>query len=224
MPCRRILYTLILSLPVLLIHAQVGAQLRAADVTVDGRTAISSTKDAKPAELNDRARETKVVVNGVIVPNDKIASLERAYRVPIRPGAYWYDKISGLWGVEGGPLMGQIVPNLDLGGPLKAKASRGATGVFINGRELPLQEVMFLRQLGPVLPGRYWLDARGIAGFEGGPPQFDLGAAIAAQQKNKGGGMYGGWNRTTPGGHLGGDDNCSYFLDPSSGSSVMNCK
>ena len=224
MPRRRILYTLILSLPVLLIHAQVGAQLRAADVTGGGRTTISPTKDAMPAELNDRTRETKVVVNGVTVPNDTIASLERAYRVPIRPGAYWYDKTSGLWGIEGGPLMGQIVPNLDLGGPLKAKASKGDTGVFINGRELPLPEVMFLRQLGPVMPGRYWLNARGIAGFEGGPPQFDLGAAFAAQQKNKGGGMYGGWNRTTPGGHLGGDDNCSYFLDPSSGSSVMNCK
>jgi hypothetical protein len=224
MPRRHILYTLILSLPVLLIHAPVGAQPRAVDLIAGGKTPPSPVTDAKPAELNDRARETKVIVNGVTVPNDKISSLERAYRVPIRPGAYWYDKISGLWGVEGGPLMGQIVPNLDLGGPLKAKASRGATGVFINGRELPLQEVMFLRQLGPVLPGRYWLDARGIAGFEGGPPQFDLGGAIAAQQKNKGGGMYGGWNRTTPGGHLGGDDNCSYFLDPSTGSSVMNCK
>ena len=100
----RILYALILSLPLLFIHAPVGAQPRAVDLTAGDKTPISPITEAKPAELNDRARETKVVVNGVIVPNDKIASLERAYRVPIRPGAYWYDKISGLWGVEGGPV------------------------------------------------------------------------------------------------------------------------
>jgi len=92
------------------------------DFTAGSKTPTSLITDAKPADPNDRAREAKVVVNGVTVPKDKIASLERAYRVPIRPGAYWYDKISGLWGVEGGPLMGQIAPNLDLGGPLKAKA------------------------------------------------------------------------------------------------------
>ena len=208
MPRSRVLYTLILSLSLLFIHAPAGGGPNAVD---------------KHTGLGDESTGTKVIVNGITVPKDKITSLEHTYGVPIQPGRYWYDKISGLWGVDGGPLMGQIVPDLDLGGPLKVKASNGDTGVFINGRELPMQEVNFLQQLGPVLPGRYWLNARGIGGFEGGPPQFDLGAAIAAQNKKRGG-MYGGWNRTTPGGHLGGDDNCTYFLDPSSGSSVMTCK
>jgi hypothetical protein len=205
----RFLYTLILSLSLLFILAAIGAGPNAID---------------KRADLGEGSTGAKVIINGITVPKDKITSLEHTYGVPIQPGRYWYDKISGLWGTEGNPIMGQIVPDLDVGGPLKAKASNGDTGVFINGRELPMQEVMFLQQLGPVSPGRYWLNARGIAGFEGGPPQFDLGAAIAAQNKKKEGGMSRGWNRTTPGGHIGGDDNCFYFFDPTSGASVMNCK
>jgi hypothetical protein len=120
--------------------------------------------------------------------------------------------------------LGQIHPNLKLGGKLKADASHGDTGVFINGRELPTQEVQFLQQLGPVVPGRYWMDPQGVGGREGEPPIFNIGAAIAAQQKNKGG-MSSGWNRTTPSGHLGSDGDCSYYFDPNSGSSVMsgNC-
>jgi hypothetical protein len=213
----RVLYTFILTLSLLVICGPVDAK------TKTGKNP-ESTSEGKPAAIGDGTKETKVVINGVTVPKEKIASLEQAYGVSIQPDRYWYDKIAGLWGVEGGPLMGQIVPDLDLGGPLKANASNGDTNVVINGRELPMQEVMFLQQLGPVLPGRYWLNAQGIGGFEGGPPQFDLSAAIAAQNKKKGGGMYGGWNRATPGGHLGGDDNCSYYFDPNSGSSVMNCK
>jgi hypothetical protein len=169
----RVLYTLILSLSLLFILAPIGAGPNAVD---------------KPADLGDGSPGAKVIINGITVPKDKITSLEHTYGVPIQPGRYWYDKISGLWGSEGSPIMGQIVSDLDVGGPLKAKASNGDTGVFINGRELPMQEVMFLEQLGPVSPGRYWLNARGIAGFEGGPPQFDLGAAIAAQNKKKEGG------------------------------------
>ena len=200
----------------------ISAQMR--DKTKSTKKSETANSETKPADPGAGSTATQVIINGITVPKDKITSLEHTYGVPIQPGRYWYDKTSGLWGAEGSPLMGQIVPDLDLGGPLKVKASNGDTGVFINGRELPTQEVMFLQQLGPVLPGRYWLNARGVAGFEGGPPQFDLGAAIAAQNKKQGGGLYGGWNRTTPGGHLGGDDNCSYFFDPNSGASVMNCK
>lgn len=37
-----------------------------------------------------------------------------------------------------------------------------------------------LQQLvGPVRPGRYWLDAYGNAGFEGGPPLVNLAQARA---------------------------------------------
>lgn len=141
----------------------------------------------------------------------------------MQPGRYWYDPVSGLWGLEGLPASGQIAPHLDLGGPLKADASQGKTGVFINGRELPAQEVSLLRHLGEVDPGRYWMNAEGIGGFENGPAVFNIKAGIEAQIKQAGQGGQ-GWNRATPGGHLGGDNDCSYYFDPASGSSVMNCQ
>lgn len=98
MPRSRVLYTLLLTLTVLLIRAPVGAGPRAVDVVV-------LASEAKPAELS------AVVINGVTVPKAKITSLERAYGVPIQPGLYWYDKLAGLWGIDGGPLMtGSSVP------------------------------------------------------------------------------------------------------------------
>ena len=155
-----------------------------------------------------------VSVNGVVITQAQRTSLEQAYGT-IQHGRYWYDKVSGLWGQEGMPTIGQIMPGLDLGGPLNADASRGDTKVFLNGRELTQAEVTTLQQLGPVLPGRYWVNAQGIGGLEGGPPQFNL--AVLFQKRNR------EYNRVTPGGHIGGDDNCSYYFDPKSGSSVMNC-
>jgi hypothetical protein len=139
---------------------------------------------------------------------------------PIPAGEYWYDRTSGLWGKRGGPTLGQILPDLDLGGPLRADASGGDTGVFINGRQIHPVELGYLRQLyGTVNRGRYWLDTGGTGGYEGGPPQFHLGTAAAAKG---GGGGYAGYNRRTPFGSIGGDSNCSYYLHPG-GSSVLTC-
>ena len=178
------------------------------------------------AALSDAAAEAtatkKVVINGTQLSAKDIQALERSYGVPLQTGQYWYDKMSGLWGYAGQPTAGKIYPGLQLGGPLKANASNGNTGVFINGRELPVIEVQYLQQLGTVYKGRYWMNAQGVGGIEGGPAIFDLGAA--ARQRS-GGGLYGGNSRTTPFGHIGSDGKCSYFFDPKSGSSVMsgNC-
>jgi hypothetical protein len=199
------------------------------DLTVRPEKPAPVASNAKPGRKKESAgigeNSRRVILNGAALTESDIASLERAYGVPVQPGRYWYDKTSGLWGQEGGALAGQIHPGLNMGGPLRTDASRGNTGVFINGRELPMQEVQFLQQLGPVLPGRYWMNAQGIGGAEGGPPLFNLGAAIAAQQR-RGSGLGTGYNRTTPGGHLGSDGSCSYYFDPASGSSVMsgNCE
>jgi hypothetical protein len=160
-----------------------------------------------------------VFVNGQPLPAATISALENAYRTSIANGYYWYDPYSGLWGNAGGPAVGQILAGLRLGGPLRESASNGTTGVIVNGRRLPYGELLELQAIvGYVQPGRYWLDASGNAGFEGGPALVNVVAAARGGSQSSGG--YGGWNRNTPGGNWGGDGNCSYYSHPD-GPSVM---
>ncbi|HEX8847635.1 MAG TPA: SHOCT domain-containing protein [Pyrinomonadaceae bacterium] len=154
----------------------------------------------------------KVVVNNVQLNDNQLQMLEQQYQLRIADGAYWYDRVSGAWGMQGGATLGFTQPNMELGGPLRADASNGNTGVFINGRELHQLDVLALMQLTPyVLPGRYWVDARGVGGYEGGPPMFDLRQLAQAA----GGARGGAWSYTSPyGGSVGGDgQGFSYFID-----------
>ena len=128
-----------------------------------------------------------IIVNGQELSSQQGNQLMQLYG-PIPTGDYWYDPISGLWGLLGGPSTGQILPNLLMGGPLRADVSGGGTGVFINGRELHVQEVARLRQIyGSVVPGRYWMNANFIGGFEGAPASFNLSAAASAAGGGQGG-------------------------------------
>ena len=114
--------------------------------------------------------------------------------------------------------MGQIMPELDVGASLNPHVSGGDTGVFINGRELHSLEVQYLMSIfGRVIPGRYWLNAKGLGGFEGGPPIFNLNARSYGSASGK------GYLRRGPGGATGSDGNCFYYNSPN-GSSVMNCE
>jgi hypothetical protein len=110
-----------------------------------------------------------VLINRVRLDDSQVYALEQFYHTHIIDGRYWYDRKCGAWGIEGGPTLGAIHAGLDVGGTLAEDASRGNTGVFVNGRELHYLEVMALRQLGPVYPGRYWLDASGNVGLVGHP-------------------------------------------------------
>ena len=154
--------------------------------------------------------DSGVHVNGVELDRQTVARIESAYSTPVIPDRYWYDARSGLWGLIGGPGIGQMAPGLRLGGPLSREASGGLTAVIVNNRALHPTEVAWLqRHFGRVLPGRYWLDASGVAGFEGGPAQFDLRSATGP-----------GYNRNTPGGALMSDGRCAGYLHPD-GPSVM---
>lgn len=51
----------------------------------------------------------------------------------------------GAWGKTGGPGLGLIAPGLPLPGTLRADASNGTTGVFINGRQLHLMDALGLQ-------------------------------------------------------------------------------
>lgn len=144
------------------------------------RRSVQSRGGGRPAG------ERNVIVNGVPLAAEQVMALERAYRTHIQSGRYWYDPVSGVWGFEGGPAVGQIPPGLRLGGPLRADASRGHTGVFVNNRELHPLDVRALQQCTPVFPGRYWVNAQGIGGYQGGPPIFNL--AVLCRRTGRGSG------------------------------------
>src|SRR2546421_5312699 len=78
----------------------------------------------------------RVIINRTPLSNDHLRALEAQYHYRLPDGRYWYDKISGAWGMEGGQTLGFTIPGLDLGGPLRADASNGQTHVFINCRQL----------------------------------------------------------------------------------------
>jgi hypothetical protein len=124
------------------------------------------------------AQETGILINGQPLSTEEVAS----YGVDLPPGRYWYDQVSGLWGVEGGPSLGQVVAGMPLGGPLQPDASMGDTGVFFNNREIHSDELAELLQMfDEVQPGRYWLGADLVGGIEGQPASFDLRTASAPE-------------------------------------------
>jgi len=153
-----------------------------------GRAAVQApAATPSPVKQPEESQETgtrAVIINGASLSDDQIEILESAYRVRISDGDYWYDPMTGGWGYRGGPTAGVMQAGLSLGGRLAPDASNGNTGVFINGRQLPLQDLMLLQQVvaTAIWPGRYWLDAMGNCGFEGGPVMGNIFAA--AQQSN----------------------------------------
>jgi hypothetical protein len=105
----------------------------------------------------------------------------------VPPGRYWYDAASGGAGVWGGPASAYLGPGLKLGGRLPAEASGGGsgrlTGVFVNGRELhPIDVEGLRRTLGQVQAGRWWWDAAGNVGPEGGPMVFNFYLVLQQQR------------------------------------------
>ena len=135
--------------------------------------------------------EDNTIINNIMLSEQQIAEFEKMYGQKPKPGRYWYDKISGLFGPKGQPALGFMYPGHDFG-VLARDASNGNTQVLINGRELTQTEYMILCNTvgNMVFAGSYWLDAHGNAGIEGNSfPMINL--FVAAQQRphhNSGGG------------------------------------
>jgi len=55
-----------------------------------------------------------------------------------------------------------------------ADASKGKTGIFVNGREFTSWEAIRLRWATSVPRGRYWVDHNGNFGPEGGPAKGNV--------------------------------------------------
>ena len=147
----------------------------------------------RPAAGGSSAENGDVEVNGQRLTPAELALLEKVNGGPVPEGAYWYDRTSGLWGHLGGPAAGAIAAGLEIGGPLAPDASGGTTGVFFNGREITSLELYRVSQHFGILPkGRYWLDAQGRGGLEGGPPAFVL--RQAPDPSGQGGNSTGGWS------------------------------
>ena len=194
---------------------------------------------AAPAPAPAPAGERKLRFNPT--PLDErglqvIVQLESYANTRLPDGDYWYDPASGASGPWGGATFVVLPPGLPLGGPLKPESSGGGdgriTGVFANGRELHPTDVANLRRYMQVIPGRYWVDARGNVGAEGGPALFNV---YALAQQSGGGGSHtsksgrgstwtGGGAATSTWGQDSGriTNHCSY--DPSDGAGVMCSK
>jgi hypothetical protein len=173
-----------------------------------GRILALAVALAIASQSEAQGRSRNVVINGERISLEMLRAYEQRYRVHVADGAYWYDGFSGAWGVQGGPTVGFIAPGLAIGGKLRSDASHGKTGVYVNGRQLHWMDVLALQQIIRVLPGRFWVDANGIGGWEGMPASFNL-RALAARS-----GRGGAWSyHSKYGGSVGGDGNFVYYID-----------
>lgn len=136
---------------------------------------LAATGTARQAHAEATSPEPRVQVNGRWLTAAQRQALQQRLGAPPLPGRFWYDARSGLYGRLGGPSEGRLPPALPVPAPMPPAASGRGTGVFVNGRELHPQEVQRLQAAyGAVRRGRYWLEADGTAGLEGGPPAWNV--------------------------------------------------
>ena len=163
--------------------ASLGCRPRPANTGYQTRGAVAYAAPT-PTPMAPVARH--VTINGMTLTPARantLARLEASQGQVLPDGAYWYDAKSGAAGRWGGPTENFLPAGLDLGPPVPTNASGGSTGVVINNREIHIEEYRWLANLlgQRPAPGRYWLDANGYVGFEGGPVLGNL-VSLARQR------------------------------------------
>ncbi|KAL0422693.1 UNVERIFIED_CONTAM: Extra-large guanine nucleotide-binding protein 1 [Sesamum latifolium] len=113
----------------------------------------------------------------LIFVNDKPLSIEELVMLQscanppkkLRPGKYWYDKVSGFWGKDGEQPSQIISAQLAVGYQIRQDASNGNTNVMINNREITKAEFWMLQAAGIHCEGNphFWVTADGSYQHEG---------------------------------------------------------
>ncbi|HLC82096.1 MAG TPA: hypothetical protein VJH68_05565 [Candidatus Nanoarchaeia archaeon] len=132
-----------------------------------------------------------VYINNQELTRQQINELASSYGASPLPGRYWYDSLSGSYGIWHGPSLSVLLPGHDFW-PLPEDASNGDTNLFINGRELPEADALFLEWIFavPRQPGRYWQDALGNIGYENNPSIL-ANLYVAYQERTRSSRFYG---------------------------------
>ena len=166
------------------------------------------------SETDNTSSTAEIIINDKNLSTEEIIQLAAQFGGQVFPGNYWYDSKTGAWGQKCGPGLGIGIAGLDLGGSLKKDASCGTTGVFINNRELHVQDLAALQSLsGYIAPGKYWMDAHFNAGVVGGPARVNY--KILASQRHRGGDNF--WSSRYSAGNSNADNSQGYVNVPGHG-------
>lgn len=112
-----------------------------------------------------------ICVNGKPLSVVELIKLQSCPNPPkkLKPGRYWYDKVSGFWGKEGEKPSQIISAEVPVGYQIIEDASNGDTNVLINNRRITKAELWMLQAAGINCEGNihFWLAADGSCMHEG---------------------------------------------------------